>query len=33
MSDEVQLIPIEQIYVVNPRHRDPKKFAVIVQDI
>lgn len=33
MSDEVQLIPIEQIFVVNPRHRDPKKFAAIVQSI
>src|SRR5260221_1984958 len=33
MSDEVQLIPIEQIYVVNERHRDPKKFAIIVQNI
>ena len=33
MSDEVQLIPIEQIFVVNPRHRDPKKFAIIVQNI
>ena len=33
MSDEVQLIPIEQIFVVNPRHRDPKKFTIIVQNI
>jgi len=33
MSDEVQLIPIEQIFVVNPRHRDPKKFEIIVQNI
>jgi ParB family chromosome partitioning protein len=33
MSDEVQLIPIEQIYVVNERHRDPKKFEIIVQNI
>lgn len=33
MSDEVQLIPVEHIIVVNPRHRDPKKFATIVQSI
>ena len=33
MSDELQLIPIEQIFVVNPRHRDPKKFEIIVQNI
>ena len=33
MNDEVKMIPIEQIRIVNPRHRDPKKFAVIVQSI
>lgn len=33
MNDEVQLIPIEQIRVVNHRYRDPKKFAAIVQSI
>jgi ParB family chromosome partitioning protein len=33
MSDEVQMIPIEQIRIVNHRHRDPKKFAAIVQNI
>lgn len=33
MSDEVQMIPLERIYIVNPRHRDPKKFELIVQSI
>src|SRR5471032_874745 len=33
MSDEVKMIPIEQIRIVNHRHRDPKKFAAIVQNI
>ena len=33
MNDEVKMIPIEQIRIVNPRHRDPKKFAAIVQSI
>ena len=33
MSDEVKMIPIEQIRIVNPRHRDPKKFEIIVQSI
>jgi ParB family chromosome partitioning protein len=33
MNDEVIMIPIEQIRILNPRHRDPKKFAVIVQSI
>lgn len=33
MNDEVQMIPIDQIRVVNPRHRDQKKFALIVQSI
>ena len=33
MNDEVQMIPIEQIRIVNQRHRDPKKFAAIVQNI
>ena len=33
MNDEVKMIPIEQIRILNPRHRDPKKFAVIVQSI
>jgi len=33
MSDEVQMIPIERIRVLNPRHRDQKKFEMIVQSI
>ena len=33
MKDEVKMIPIEQIRILNPRHRDRKKFEVIVQSI
>lgn len=33
MNDEIQLIPIEQIRILNPRHRDRKKFETIVQSI
>ena len=33
MNDEVQMIPIDHIRIINPRHRDPKKFAQIVQSI
>jgi ParB family chromosome partitioning protein len=33
MSDEVQMVPIERIRIVNPRHRDQKKFKIIVQSI
>jgi len=33
MNDEVQMIPIERIRVLNPRHRDQGKFALIVQSI
>ena len=33
MNDEVKMIPIEQIRIVNYRHRDPKRFAAIVQNI
>ena len=33
MSDEVQMIPVEQIYIVNPRRRDQKRFEAIVQSI
>ncbi len=33
MKDEVKMIPIERIRILNPRHRDRKKFAVIVQSI
>jgi ParB family chromosome partitioning protein len=33
MNDEVIMIPIAEIHVLNPRHRDQKKFLVIVQSI
>ncbi len=33
MNEEVKMIPIEQIRILNPRHRDKKKFEVIVQSI
>jgi ParB family transcriptional regulator, chromosome partitioning protein len=33
MNDEVQMIPIEAIRILNPRHRDRKKFELIVQSI
>jgi ParB family chromosome partitioning protein len=33
MNDEVQMIPIDRIRILNPRHRDRKKFEVIVQSI
>jgi len=33
MKEEVRLIPIESIRVLNPRHREPKKFQTIVQSI
>jgi len=33
MNDEVIMIPLDQIRILNPRHRDPKKFALIVQSI
>ncbi|NBR88195.1 MAG: chromosome partitioning protein ParB, partial [Verrucomicrobia bacterium] len=33
MNDEVQLIPIDRIRILNPRHRDAKRFAVIIQSI
>lgn len=33
MSDEVKMIPIEQIRILNSRYRDQKKFEVIVQSI
>ena len=32
-NDEVQMIPIDQIRILNPRHRDRKKFEGIVQSI
>lgn len=33
MNDEVQMIPIDQIRILNPRYRDRKKFEPIVQSI
>lgn len=33
MKDEVQLIPIDRIRILNPRHRDQRKFVRIVQSI
>lgn len=33
MNDEIKMIPLEQIRILNPRHRDPKKFMLIVQSI
>ena len=33
MNDEIKMIPLEQIRILNPRHRDPKKFVLIVQSI
>ena len=33
MKDEIKMVPIERIRILNPRHRDRKKFEVIVQSI
>ena len=33
MREEVTLIPIESIRILNPRHRDQKKFQAIIQSI
>ena len=33
MNDEIIMIPIDQIRILNPRHRDRKKFELIVQSI
>ena len=33
MNDAVQMVPIDQIRILNPRHRDRKKFEVVVQGI
>ncbi len=33
MKSEIQMIPIERIRILNPRHRDRKKFGVIVESI
>jgi len=32
-NEEVHLVPVEQIRVLNPRSRDPKKFSLIVENI
>ena len=33
MKDEVTMVPIEQIRIINPRHREKKRFELIVQSI
>ena len=33
MNDELKIIPLDQIRTLNPRHRDMKRFAMIVQSI
>ena len=33
MNDDIQMIPIDQIRILNPRHRDPKKFEAILESI
>ena len=33
MKDEIKMIPIDRIRILNPRHRDRKKFEIIVQSI
>lgn len=33
MSNEVEMIPIAEIHILNPRHRDQKKFEQIVSSI
>jgi len=33
MNEEIQMIPIEQIRILNPRQRDQKKFEIIVENI
>jgi ParB family transcriptional regulator, chromosome partitioning protein len=33
MNDEIKLIPIQNIRILNPRHRDRKKFEAIIQSI
>ena len=33
MNDEVQMISIDQIRILNRRHRDQKKFELVVQSI
>lgn len=33
MKDDIQMIPLDRIRILNPRHRDRKKFETIVQSI
>jgi len=33
MTKEVKMIPIDQIRIINPRHREKRKFELIVQSI
>jgi ParB family chromosome partitioning protein len=33
MNDDIQVIPIDQIRILNPRYRDRKKFEVILESI
>ena len=33
MNDEIKMIPIDQIRILNPRHRDRNKFEAILQSI
>src|SRR5580698_8843293 len=33
VKEEIKMIPIDRIRILNPRHRDRKKFEVIVQSI
>src|SRR5207244_3581623 len=33
MNEEVKMIPIDRIRILNPRHRDKKRFQVIIESI
>lgn len=33
MNDEIRMIPIDQIRILNPRHRDKRRFEQIIQSI
>ena len=33
MNDDIKMIPIDQIRILNPRHRDRKKFELILESI
>jgi ParB family chromosome partitioning protein len=33
MSEEIKMIPIDQIRILNPRHRDRRKFELILESI